>query len=103
MTIDAQNCLLKTLEEPPPYAVIILITSYYESLLTTIRSRTVQVKLKSYKTDEIRRIIEKKGVDIRGKDHILTWCQGNPGKAIELLNDRSFSENREKVFQFVFK
>ena len=44
MTIEAQNALLKTLEEPPEYAIIILITSNKESLLDTIKSRCEIIK-----------------------------------------------------------
>ena len=47
MTTQAQNCILKTLEGLP-YAVIILTTAIYDSLLITIKSRAVQVSLKPY-------------------------------------------------------
>ncbi|NQU74582.1 MAG: DNA polymerase III subunit [Candidatus Omnitrophica bacterium] len=47
MTEEAQNCLLKTLEEPPQNSVIILITSKIEGLLLTVRSRCKQIKFGS--------------------------------------------------------
>ena len=43
MTKEAQNCLLKTLEEPPEYATIILISSNENKLLNTIRSRCIKI------------------------------------------------------------
>ncbi len=43
MTKEAQNCLLKTLEEPPQFACIILVTNNENSLLTTIKSRCAKV------------------------------------------------------------
>ena len=46
MTVQAQNALLKTIEEPPEYAVILLLTSNIDSLLPTIRSRCVRLDLK---------------------------------------------------------
>lgn len=49
MTVQAQNALLKTMEEPPSYAVIILITTNQEEFLPTILSRCVQLKLKPLK------------------------------------------------------
>lgn len=49
MTVQAQNALLKTMEEPPSYAVIILITTNQEAFLPTILSRCVQLKLKPLK------------------------------------------------------
>jgi len=57
MTVQAQNCLLKTLEEPPEYAVIILATANYESLLETIRSRSVRINFAKNTFDEVKRFI----------------------------------------------
>lgn len=101
MTVDAQNCLLKTLEEPPAYAVIILTTSLYSSLLSTVKSRTVEIKLKSYSTDEIKAIVRSKGIE-SSKDYLLSWSQGNPGRMIKLINNTTFEENRESVMKFLF-
>ena len=47
MTVQAQNALLKTLDEPPQYAVIMLLTENAEVLLPTIRSRCVMMKLRN--------------------------------------------------------
>ena len=46
MTVQAQNAILKTIEEPPEYAVIILLTANEQALLETIRSRCVILNLK---------------------------------------------------------
>ena len=54
MTVQAQNALLKTIEEPPSYAVIILITTNQEAFLPTILSRCVQMKLKPLKDFTIK-------------------------------------------------
>ena len=43
MTKEAQNCLLKTLEEPPEYIVIILIVNNESKVLTTIKSRCMKI------------------------------------------------------------
>ncbi len=102
MTPDAQNCLLKTLEEPPSYAVILLTSAFYESLLLTVRSRVVQIKLKPASFEELKRIVDLKGVAIEGKEHLLTWSHGIPGKALQLLGDTQFEENRERVMAYVF-
>ena len=44
MTKEAQNCLLKTLEEPPEYVIIILIVSNESKLLNTVKSRCVKIE-----------------------------------------------------------
>ncbi len=49
MTVQAQNALLKTIEEPPSYAVIFLLTTNQDVFLPTILSRCVQIKLKAVK------------------------------------------------------
>lgn len=54
LNISAQNCLLKTLEEPPSYAIIILISSSIYSVINTIRSRVKRIKIKSGEEINVR-------------------------------------------------
>ena len=54
MTVQAQNALLKTIEEPPSYAVILLLTTNQDAFLPTILSRCVQLKLKPLKDGEVK-------------------------------------------------
>ena len=56
MTEEAQNCLLKTLEEPPKYANIILVTSNENVLLPTVRSRCVKIKFSDLTNAELKKI-----------------------------------------------
>ncbi len=56
MTEESQNCLLKTLEEPPEYAVIILIVSNESKMLATIKSRCVSVKFDILSNNEIKEL-----------------------------------------------
>ena len=58
MTVQAQNCLLKILEEPPEYVVIILTTSNYRALLGTIRSRGTKYNFLKHSQAEIKEIIK---------------------------------------------
>ncbi|NLX63621.1 MAG: DNA polymerase III subunit [Clostridiaceae bacterium] len=102
MTVQAQNCLLKTLEEPPNYAKIILTTSNYESLLLTIRSRVVRKHLKPSTINELKLIAQKNGIDTTGKDHLLALSRGIPGIAFQLLADKDFEKHREETLKFVF-
>ena len=57
MTVQAQNALLKTLEEPPAYAVIILLTSNIDSMLSTILSRCVVLNMKPVKDEIIKKYL----------------------------------------------
>ncbi|NLM74548.1 MAG: AAA family ATPase [Clostridiaceae bacterium] len=102
MTVEAQNCLLKTLEEPPQYAVILMTTAYYDSLVATIRSRVVQTKLKPYTFEELNQILQLEGLDMSGKEYVYELSSGIPGKAGKLINDGEIEELRDKVMDFVF-
>ena len=57
MTVQAQNALLKTIEEPPEYAVIMLLTENAETLLPTIRSRCVMLKLRNIKDQLVKKYL----------------------------------------------
>lgn len=59
MTKEAQNSLLKTLEEPPTYLTIILITSNENKLINTIRSRCTKIKFNQIQDDILRKYLEK--------------------------------------------
>lgn len=65
MTVQAQNALLKTIEEPPAYAVILLLTTNAEAFLPTILSRCVQLKLKPLKDGEVKDyLVSRMGVEL---------------------------------------
>jgi len=101
MTPQAQNCLLKTLEEPPPYAVILMTASNFESLLITIRSRVVHFKLGPYTDAEIRLILKQHGKSSPPGDPIIAYSEGIPARALELEGNRNFVETRERVFSYL--
>lgn len=65
MTKEAQNSLLKTLEEPPEYIVIILIASNADMLLTTIKSRCTKIAFEKLTTNEIKEILTEKNIPDR--------------------------------------
>ena len=60
MTVQAQNALLKTIEEPPAYAVILLLTENADILLPTINSRCVMLKLRNIRDTLIRKYLMEK-------------------------------------------
>lgn len=103
MTPQAQNCLLKTLEEPPSFAVIIMTVCSFESLLITIRSRVVQYKLARYTGEEIRSILDQKGEANGDREAAVSYSEGIAGKAIDILNNQRFQASSEKVYDFIFE
>jgi len=84
---DAQNALLKTLEEPKGDTVLILITSYPQMLLPTIRSRLEEIKFGVVSRKEIEDHLVFLGADMDKAKEIALISSGQIGKAIEFLED----------------
>ena len=102
MTVQAQNALLKTIEEPPSYAVIILITTNQEAFLPTILSRCVQMKLKPLKDFTIKSYLTQNlHVPEKDADICTAFARGNLGKAIHLASSDEFKELFQKVMVLV--
>lgn len=102
MTVQAQNALLKTIEEPPSYAVIILITTNQEAFLPTILSRCVQLKLKPLKDFTVKSyLVEHLGVAEKEAEICAAFARGNLGKAIHLASSDEFKELYYKMMALV--
>ena len=102
MNQQAQNALLKTIEEPPAYAVIMLLTTNADSFLQTIRSRCITLNLKSVKKDVIKSYLmtEKKIPDYQA-DVCAAFAQGVVGKAIKLASSDDFNELKESALSLI--
>ncbi|MDD4662011.1 MAG: DNA polymerase III subunit [Candidatus Pacebacteria bacterium] len=87
MRTDAQNSILKLLEEPPENSVLILITNFKEMILETIKSRVQSVSFNKVKTEEIEEYLVSEGVENKLAKEISFFAGGKIGKAIELLED----------------
>jgi len=104
MTVQAQNCLLKVLEEPPLYAVIILTSSNYEALLSTIRSRVTRFNLSRYTRDEMKKIIESNIKQVNSNiEFVINYSDGIPGTALNLASSHDFIKLRESAIDIVHK
>ena len=100
MTPQAQNALLKTIEEPPQYAVIMLLTENAEMLLPTIASRCVMLKLRYIRDILIKKyLMETLKVQDYKADMCTAFAQGNMGRAIMLANSEHYNEIREEAVQ----
>ena len=93
MTVQAQNALLKTIEEPPSYAVIILMTTNPDAFLPTIPSRCIQPKLKPLRDYVVKGyLVEKLGVPVEKAEVYAAFARGNLGKAIHIASSEEFGE-----------
>lgn len=91
LTVQAQNALLKTIEEPPAYAVIILLTCNSDGLLPTILSRCVQLNIKPVQDKVLKRyLMERLKVPDYKADLSVAFARGNVGKAVALASSENF-------------
>ena len=99
MTQEAQNCLLKTLEEPPEYSIIILIGSNENAFLNTIKSRCMKLTFQPIAPEEIKQYMEKTYGMNNINENMLEAFQGSIGKAIALKDKKEEYENIEKMIE----
>ena len=98
MTKEAQNCLLKTLEEPPEYAIIILIGSNENLFLTTIKSRCMILHFEQISNTNIKKYLQTELGISNLDDEMLDIFQGSIGKAIELKDKK---EEYQKIITLI--
>ena len=103
MSVQAQNALLKTLEEPPAYVVILLLTSNSSMLLETILSRCTALNMRPVEDKVVRKyLMEILHVPDYQADICVAFARGNIGKAKSLATSEDF-ENIKKEAITVLK
>ena len=97
MTTEAQNCLLKTLEEPPEYITIILICTNENNLLSTIKSRCTRIHFEPLNNEQLKKYIEQENIGKEISENIFNLAQGSIGKLIQLNEKKDIYDNIEKI------
>lgn len=87
MNDNAQNALLKVLEEPPIYAVIILISSNKEKIIKTILSRVTEIPFEALSNEELKQIIK--------EDIDFDYARGSVSRAMDILEGDYFKSAKE--------
>lgn len=102
MTGVAQNALLKTLEEPPGYAVIMLLSTSSQAMLPTVLSRCVQLDMRPVDDATVRKYLmsEIKVPDYRA-DICTAFARGNIGRAGSLAASEDFDNIRDEAVAVV--
>ena len=102
MTVQAQNALLKTLEEPPEYAVILILTANVDSLLPTILSRCVVLNMKPVPDNKVKKyLMEDLAVPDYKANICVAFARGNIGKAKMLATSEEFEKVKEEAVTLV--
>ena len=102
LTEQAQNALLKTIEEPPAYAVIILLVSNISVMLPTILSRCVQLNLKPVDKLEIKEfLMVQHHIPDYSAEVAAAFSGGNVGKAIKYASSEDFERMKSDVLHIL--
>lgn len=102
MNPQAQNAMLKTIEEPPAYAVILLLTANADTFLPTILSRCVTLNLRVVPDAKIKAyLMEQCRIPDYQADVCVAFAQGNVGKAISLASSEKFRELKAAAVQLL--
>ena len=102
MNLQAQNALLKTLEEPPEYVVIILLCSNANAMLPTIMSRVVLLNTKPVSDALVKKYLLKNiNMPAYRVDLCVSFARGNIGKAKMLAEDEEFDRIREEAIHLM--
>lgn len=102
MTVQAQNALLKTLEEPPAYAVILLLTTNVNSLLQTILSRCVILNMKPVSDQLVKAyLMQEMQVPDYKAEVCVAFARGNIGKARQLAASEDFDKVKEEALSLL--
>lgn len=96
---DAQEALLKTIEEPPSFMVLFLIASDLEAILPTIRSRCELMELGATPTPDIEAFLREQGVDSELAEAAASYSNGAPGWAINASQDPTLIESRASIVE----
>lgn len=98
MTVQAQNALLKTIEEPPAYAIILILTTNLDALLPTVLSRCVVLNMKPVADDLVKKyLMENLKIPEYKADVCVAFARGNVGKAKALAASEEFDNIKNEA------
>lgn len=98
MTVQAQNALLKTIEEPPEYAIIILLTNNADTFLQTILSRCVLLNIRPVREETIKnQLMSEYDISSYEAGVAAAFAEGNPGKAVKFATSEDFKELKDQL------
>ena len=100
MTPQAQNALLKTLEEPPEYVVIMLLSTSTSAMLLTVISRCIQLDMRPVEDRLVRKyLMSEVQIPDYQADVCVAFARGNIGKARSLAVSEDFEEIKEETIR----
>lgn len=103
LTPAAQNAFLKIIEEPPSYAVFIIVCTDSQMLLQTVRSRAVTITFPPVSDEIVKNYIEKNYPEEPRLDFLVKYCAGIPKAADDIISREDFEQLRDETLSLVPK
>ena len=102
MNAAAQNAILKTIEEPPEYGIVILMTSNISALLPTIQSRCLTMEFRPLSTAVVESYVKEhcQVPDYQARAS-AAFAQGNLGKAMRYAKSEDFIERKDHIISLL--
>ena len=101
LTVQSQNYLLKTLEEPPKDVVFVLSTDNKQALLETVRSRCIEIEISQIPRAKLQEILREHGCDEEKSRVISGLAHGSKAMAMEMMEDQGLFQIREDASTFL--
>lgn len=101
MNPQAQNALLKTIEEPPEYAIVMLLTNNLDKMLPTILSRCITLNLKPVGELDMMEYLSRMGIPQAKAKFCVGFAFGNLGKAVRLATSEEYNEIKHDCVQIL--
>ena len=101
ISIQGQNAMLKTIEEPPSYGIIILICENISSLLPTIKSRCIVVRFNPINSEEMKEYLQDRGITGVQQKVFEKISNGSIGVINDILEDETYLEVRRKSIDYL--
>lgn len=102
-TPQAQNALLKAIEEPDQASCFIMTCANERAVLTTIRSRSQILRLPAWQDELVCSVLHKNGIQEKEAKELAALAGGSPGKALEIKDNSDYWAVKALVDEVVFK
>lgn len=103
ITVEGQNAMLKTIEEPPSYGIIILVCENTARLLPTIKSRCIMVRFNALSTEEITAYLRRNSIQAEKWELFAKLSEGSIGVLKDILSDEQYLEIRRQSISHLEK
>ena len=101
LTLQAQNCILKTIEEPPEFVTLILITANENKILNTIKSRCLKINFNNIEEEKLKTFLEEKYNIKNISRNMLSAYDGSIAKALKMKdNEHIYKTIRKTLWSY---